>query len=70
MMARVYAKSLSAKSREEKQIQNGDSNQSHIPPDLPYQKSLDECSLAAEQVKDPALPLQWLGQLLWHEIDP
>ena len=27
-------------------------------------------SLVAEQVKDPALSLQWLGSLLWSGFDP
>ena len=27
-------------------------------------------SLTAQQVKDPAVPLLWLGWLLWHKFYP
>ena len=27
-------------------------------------------SLVAQRVKDPALSLQWLGLVLWHEFSP
>ena len=36
----------------------------------PYNLGIVRNSLAAQQVKDPALSLQQLGSLLWFGFDP